>query len=94
VRKISDLVWKAANKELWTGIGQRRWIDCEYSCVAASLICRSDNEWTRTRDFLKDLGCPINSYGVFREFRAGQERQGARYLWLDFARLVAESEDL
>jgi hypothetical protein len=41
---------------------------------------------------LVELGVDCSSMDQFAEFKQGETRQGARYLWLDFARLVAESE--
>ena len=44
--------------------------------------------------FIDSLGCSRRSLFEFNEFERGPERQGARYLWLKFAALVAESEGL
>ena len=48
----------------------------------------------KTAEFLYDIGLDNHGYHEFDEFRNGIKRQGARYLWLKFAALVAESEGL
>lgn len=61
-----------------------------YSCNAVMLQYEEDEEKDKeVLDFLRLLGMP-NHAKVFPEFAAGEERQGARYLWLKFASLVAK----
>jgi hypothetical protein len=94
--RISDMLWSAANEHLCSAIpGQ----------PGASLAVRfqtdgalfwtsaSDADIEEAEDFLA-VGMGWNELDFLWEFKAGEERQGARYLGLDFARLVAEEEGL
>jgi len=71
-----------------------------FSCCAISVCLDRHPEldfWGSRKaalDFLVELGCPTSSGESFDEFRKGGQRQGARFLWLDFAALVAEDEGL
>ena len=94
--KISDTLWEAANLYLDHGLvdfqlsGVNR-----YSCCAVDMA-ESKNKVPNTPgcDFLASLGVKQFAGNQFDEFEYGEERQGARYLWLDFARLVALDEGL
>jgi hypothetical protein len=95
--KINDVLWDAANELLWDGespnLGGTRE---EFSCVAANwVVFREASTFSsELEDFLGSLGVDFTSPTQFNEFEEGPIRQGARYLWLDFARLVAEDEEL
>lgn len=98
--KISEVLWKAANDVL-----DHRGGICDYTCHA---VIRAQGLWDTwgaksfcdtfasnpALSFLEELGCPIGSGYAFGDIPAGEISQGARYLWLDFARLVAEDEGL
>jgi hypothetical protein len=43
--------------------------------------------------FISSLGVSTGSCNEFCEFQKGEERQGARYLWLMFAYLIALDEE-
>ena len=59
--------------------------------------CHLDqNKWDARHDQiiegLKALGCNTRTIFEFNEFSNLDERQGARYLWLKFAALMAEEQ--
>jgi hypothetical protein len=61
-----------------------------FSCNAVRTACISLGEdCIRHLDFLSSLGCPDSGW-AFDEFENTYDKQGARFLWLDFAALVAE----
>lgn len=78
---IADELWRAANQDLWTG----------HSRLHGWVSCGSALNYDHAIPFLESLGWDEES---FYQFENGRQRQGARYLWLDFARLVAEDESL
>jgi hypothetical protein len=102
--KLSDILWHAANERLSTEDEpsyQGHWPTRVYTCEAAAKaeIALGGNRNATyddclCHDFLVSLGVDCESIEQFDEFDPGMERQGARYLWLDFARLVAEEEGL
>lgn len=78
---IADELWRAANQDLWSGGKDLNgWVSC-ISAVDDKRAC----------SFLDSCGWEEQ---LFYGFSNGEVRQGARYLWLDFARLVAEDESL
>ncbi len=89
--KVSEVLWKAANEELWDG-EDRGWednpYDLEYSCYAIKAVAYGVN--TPVMDFIVELGVNSDSVRVFNEFEEGEARQGARYAWLMFASMYAE----
>jgi len=102
--KISEILRKAADEHLKSvddyDEGRMR-----YSCNAVSNACSTldrnhAENFKRVMDFLIELGvdCGRTDNGInpqfANDFEAGPERQGARFLWLDFAALVAEDEGL
>lgn len=90
--KISERLHRAADEELsadWD-IGSTKF---EFSCDAVAHVDVWDYDGD-CAEFLYDLGVSCMSTSEFDEFPEGRERQGARYLWLKFAALVAESEGL
>ena len=102
--KISDVLWLAANENLWDGV--RNYSACNafgegfrYSCDAidqlkfAPLWC-TWNLWedcNAALSFLREeLGFDKGySLRAFDEFPEGPESQGARYSWLMFAHQIA-----
>ena len=91
--KISERLHRAADERLWDGeapyfrVSQDVW---RYSCDAIGV----SNDAVKARNFVKNMGVCVASASEFDEFPTVAERQGARYLWLKFAALVAESEGL
>lgn len=101
--KISEILHMAADEYLWDGCGpppsgyaQNK----TYSCLAISeLLCEKNKgsffyHEEPVFDFLKEMGIRTFSSLEFSEFKSAKEIQGARYLWLKFAALVAEDEGL
>lgn len=94
-RTLRTLLWRAANEHLPHEVPFG-------SCSAC--WCAAGREWEGMFDdkvipFLSELaGLQSDKFNSerdrFREFAEGHTKQGARYLWLDFARLVAEDERL
>ena len=97
-RKISDILWEAANEYLsevgsiHLRSGGYGWKN-KYSCLAVYDACEEFSVSPyETMNFLEELGVNTDGFYEFNEFDAGEERQGARYLWLMFAYQVALSE--
>ena len=91
--KISEILWRAANERL--AADEWRVGLTEYSCWAVrNVIHASAGNQNATIDFLESLGVDSESASAFLEFETGEQRQGARYLWLMFAHEVAKSEGL
>lgn len=84
--KISEILRKAANEHLWDRTGRLGEKEI-YSCDA--IACVGANSWEAIR-FCQSLGLNSYSLSAFNEFESGPKRQGARFLWLHFAALVAE----
>jgi hypothetical protein len=102
-RMLADVLWEAANCNLWNGRGRepssQRAKTCGESCCAAAFaeagkwLWWSDAADRESVRFLRSLGCDTGSTG-FYGFERGQERQGARYMWLLLAMHVAEDEGI
>jgi hypothetical protein len=101
-RKISDVLWLAANEHLAHDPDLFDFNKSTFSCDAVYAVL-SDYDaplHRRTMAFLRELGCNTKGYNEFKQFetRDGNWRsmttrsQGARYLWLMFAYQVAKSE--
>lgn len=98
--KISEILHKAADEFLWDGVSCDKHL-FQYSCDAvggariASGLSFFDYQ---TKDFLHSLGLKPRPGSAFIEFEEDDEAteasQGARYLWLKFAALVAEEEGI
>jgi len=56
--------------------------DCkrQYSCD--SFLLQRTAYYNELRELLEELGCPTSKLYAFNEFKADEDRQGARYLWL------------
>jgi hypothetical protein len=105
MESISDVLWRAANEFLWDGrlpIPSRLDRDRRemYSCDAvyrAAMANGSSDAWDTYRaanSFIRSLGCPTYSMYAFRhkELESDEKRQGARYLWLVFAAMIAKEQ--
>lgn len=102
--KISKILHKAADKYLWDGFGSPPNEEAQneiYSCLAIHKVLiekQYANNFVSCEkivsDFLKKMGLRTYSNIEFAEFKNTEEAQGARYLWLKFAALVAEDEGL
>ena len=100
-RKISDIIWDAANKYLCPpGVdsGDELWME---SCCAVAEAENGHDQWGRVKvtpnvskalAYLQEFGVDPCRLGQFNEFESDEEIQGARYLWLMFAYQVALSE--
>jgi hypothetical protein len=101
-RKISDVLWLAANKHLAHDPDLFDFNKATFSCDAVYAVFSDydDPLHRRTMDFLRELGCNTKGHNEFKQFEkqeggwrsATKKAQGARYLWLMFAYLVARSE--
>lgn len=101
-RKLSDVLWEAANVHLCTDgfydNGKEK-----FSCYAAlratkeSFVCAFDryNE-SETIVFMRKLGCDFHStaWGKVEEELESEQMQGVRYMWLLLAMHVAEDEGI
>lgn len=100
-RKISDILWDAANKYLCPpGVeaGDGFWGE---SCCAVAEAENGHHSWgyvdvdpdvSKALAYLQEFGVDPRRTGQFDEFESDEEIQGARYLWLMFAYQVALSE--
>lgn len=100
-RKISDILWDAANKHLCPSGEEDRGSLWKESCCA---VAEAENGHDRVGSvdvdpcvskalaYLQELGVIPKEYGQFDEFSSYEEQQGARYLWLMFAYQVALDE--
>ena len=102
--KISKILHLAADEYLWCGTPLTNCI-MRYSCCAIEeaifgrygMICPSPRGieiFDNTFDFISSLGLVNSCHQQFGEFEDDEQCQGARYLWLKFAALVAEEEGL
>ena len=101
--KHSEILWLAGNEHLSeTGeeIACRGFTSSQdtwrYSCdaILETLEC-SNFQYEDIQEILSEMGLDagmVDMYNAFKEFKEGEERQGARYLWLDFVRVVLEDE--
>ena len=101
-RKISDILWDAANKHLCSPVeddGDGLWTA---SCCAVAEAenghdrCDGsvwvDPDVSKALAYLQEFGIDPCRFGQFDKFESDEETQGARYLWLMFAYQVALSE--
>lgn len=97
--KISTVLNLAADKYLWDGGGPRNG-DNLFSCWAiddaVDSYCLSSMVRymlvNRINEGLETLGLDTCSMKQFSEFEDIEERQGARYLWLKTAAMLAEEQ--
>jgi hypothetical protein len=102
--KISEVLHKAADEHLchdydsyYAFSGYNSIDKMKFSCSAISDVVGDNDElYERVRVGLENMGCPTNSFCAFTAMgykdRYDIETQGARYLWLKFAALVAEEQ--
>lgn len=98
--KLADVLWEAANRRLWDGVGFSNWgspYKNTYSCCAvADAMCsfsiNADGE--EPMPFLRRLGCPVKSETQRFGTDDLQERQARRYMWLLLAMHVAADENI
>lgn len=94
--KTSDVLWIAANEILAKDRKEATASDpikMEFSCDAVRYATNTFGDTLAATEFLRELGVDCGCLGEFREFKPGAEQQGARYLWLMFAYLVAKEEE-
>lgn len=100
-KALADVLWEAANEHLSA--------ESNYSasCCAAYRAERGD-EWgydgtpswssasrkSKAVQFLRALGCPVESSRAFYAHPIGESRQGVRYMWLLLAMHAAEDEKI
>lgn len=91
--KISETLRKAADEFMWSGwpkiAGNKEIWSCHAIQTVEGVQIGLHSQSPATM-FVKSLGCNPGSGDDFDEFPEGPERQGARFLWLHFAALVAE----
>lgn len=105
--KISEILWKAANEQLWDGSNMRVYgneFDASRNANKRRFSCDAFNshymteislcEMRKVKEYLAEFGLDCESMQAFHEFDSGEERQGARYSWLMFASMIAEEEGL
>ena len=95
-KKIAKLLRRAANQHLWDGtessLALRPGVD-SFSCAAVMLAVYACPDYPGpVIGFLRELGVRTWATCEFSEFKPGAARQGARFLWLHFAALVAEED--
>jgi hypothetical protein len=93
-RMLADVLWEAANENLWCGVGPQ--LRDEYSCNA--LHHTVPDHHRNEPDFLDSLGCRWVAFeNPAWEWLAdadAETRQGVRYMWLLLAMHVAEDEGI
>lgn len=89
--KISEVLLRARDEHLWSGIKKKSYRLEHCTCYAIAAVNPSD---CSAINFVESLGVDTGSFVEFLEFVAGPERQGARFLFLTFAAMVAESEGI
>lgn len=98
---IAEILHRAADKHLEMSIKHLEIFDkVKFSCDAIHCASDSDETYFRISEGLKNMGCPVNSVYAFEqlgytndsEVRFDTEAQGARYIWLKFAALMAEEQ--
>lgn len=96
--KISEVLHKAADTHLCHDSTSYRTPNKDrFSCYAIRLATEYDDElYGRIEEGLENMGCPTRA--IFAFTRLGYdddmdlETQGARYMWLKFAALMAEEQ--
>jgi hypothetical protein len=98
--KISQVLHKAADKHLahdYESYIHHAWIKERFSCCAVELAVGNNLELEyRVKAGLKEMGCPTGSSYAFSDMgyndELDEDTQGARYMWLKFAALMAEEQ--
>lgn len=89
--KISE-AFREAQKKLWDGSGSLGEDKELYSCGTFSFFRFHHLFWMSVH--ASSYGCEVNAENQFDEFPFGEERQGARFMWLEMLALIAEDEGL
>lgn len=95
--QLAAILRLAADEYLWNGVDDMfeapgpNGYSCDAYHYAAGWKFTSE-ERKAGYDFLSALGVDPDDTEQFTEVPHGETRQGARFLWLDFAALVAEEE--
>jgi len=94
--KLSEIIHKAKNKKLWHGEPDTQWYNGatqEYSCCAVAQAS-SRTEPAKQLEVEMELMGLKTRRANFLEFKEGEERQGARFLWLAmFELIMKDAED-
>lgn len=88
--RYSQILREVADNYLPDGKTSNSFNFGSYSCIAIAKHPKVKTMEHPIFDFLSSLGLDINRCNQFNDFAYGTKRQGARFLWLHFAALVAE----
>lgn len=88
--KYSQILRETADRYLPDGTYLLRYTVQNFSCIALVRHPEVRGMNHAIFNFLSDLGCDVGDGKQFAKFSIGEERQDARFLWLDFAALVTE----
>jgi hypothetical protein len=98
--KISDVLWKVANENLWDGHTESRFNQVEFICCGVGSVYGGETR-SLVEGFLSSLGMGLTgtsfsevSVGRKRKYFTEVERQQVRYAWLMFASMIAEEWEL
>ena len=91
-KKMARILRDAANHYLWDGENYAPDDQSAMSCLAVVDAAGDYEEfdWPKISNYLEEFGLNPDGTHEFCEFASGEERQGARFLWLHFAALVSE----
>jgi len=96
---IAEILHEAADKHLAVDIYERYQDTTKFrfSCDAVFWACEDMKQFKRIQEGLENLGCPVKSSDAFKNLgysdnTVDSETQGARYIWLKFAALMAEEQ--
>lgn len=93
--KISEVLHNAADHYLRYGTKDKRKYACVFSCAAVWEAVQQDEhpilKFSLIINRLREMGVNPESMDEFFEFRK-RDKQGARYLWLKWAALMAEEQ--
>jgi hypothetical protein len=98
--KISQVLHKAADKHLaydYESYIHPSFDKERFSCCAVSIAIENNPDlYYRIMEGLTEMGCPTGSIYAFTnmgyEDELDKNTQGARYIWLKFAALMAEEQ--
>lgn len=92
-KKKMAQIFRRAQRRLWNGSFPRGNAKHEYSCDAVGGVCYTAKDQAEMMKFIDQLGCDCYSVHQFKEFPWGTpERQGARFLWLEWCALMCDEE--
>ena len=93
--KLSKIINKAKNKVLWDGVPVTFWTKKvqEYSCCAVDSASPTTEQAKLLEVEMERMGLKT-WHPNFQEFEDGEEKQGARFLWLAmFELIIKDVED-